>query len=289
MARMGIRLIAIDIDGTLLDSHWGLPEANRKAVSEAIERGIEVVLVTGRRFDFALPIARLLPPQVVLVVNNGALIKSPDGSTHLRRLLPRQVARAVLEATPEFRPGAAVVFDRPRENQVLFEQIDWENPERRGYFERNRSHIAEISPLESCLTEDPIQVMFTGSLEAMREAARRLEALPIRSQFSLALTEYPNRNFSLVDVVHPEASKGSALAEWARRRKISREEILAIGDNLNDREMLEFAGTRVLMGNCVAELRQLGWPVTMTNDEAGVAAAIEAFALSPAGADQRCH
>ncbi len=276
-----MRLIAIDIDGTLLDSRWELPEANRKAIMEAMERGIEVMLVTGRRFDFALPIARLLPPGVVLVVNNGALIKSADGTTHLRRLLPREVAGAVLEALPEFRPGAAVVFDRLHENQVLFEQIDWEDPERRGYFERNRRSIAEVSPLESCLTEDPIQVMFTGPVEPMREAARRLEALPIRGRFSLALTEYENRNFSLVDVVHPEASKGSALVEWARRRKISRAEILAIGDNLNDREMLEFAGTRVLMGNCVPGLRHLGWPVTMTNDDAGVAAAIEAFALHP--------
>lgn len=282
---MPIRLIAIDIDGTLLDSRWELPEANRKAIAEAVARGMEIVLVTGRRFDFALPIARLLAAPVVLVVNNGALIKAVDGTTHLRRLLPRDLARAVLEATPEFRAGAAVMFDRPRENQVIFEQIDWEDAQRREYFERNRSFLAEIAPLESCLTEDPIQVLFTGPVERMRELAGRLNHLPQRDQFSLALTEYAARNFALVDVVHRDASKGSALQEWAARRKISRDEILAIGDNLNDREMLEFAGTRVLMGNCVPELRQLGWPITMTNDEAGVAAAIEAYALCP---DGRC-
>lgn len=280
---MPIRLIAIDIDGTLLNSRWELPEANRKAITEAIARGMEIVLVTGRRFDFALPIARLLAAPVVLVVNNGALIKALDGTTHLRRLLPRELARTVLEATPEFRAGAAVMFDRPRENQVIFEQIDWEDAQRREYFERNRSFLAEIAPLESCLTEDPIQVLFTGPVERMRELACRLNHLPQREQFSLALTEYATRNFALVDVVHRDASKGSALQEWASRRKISRDEILAIGDNLNDRGMLEFAGTRVLMGNCVPELRQLGWPVTMTNDEAGVAAAIEAFALQPDG------
>ncbi|MCL6481588.1 MAG: Cof-type HAD-IIB family hydrolase [Firmicutes bacterium] len=280
---MPIRLIAIDIDGTLLNSRWELPEANREAIGAAVARGVEIVLVTGRRFDFALPIAHLLAVPVVLVVNNGALIKSPDGTTHLRRLLPRALARAVLEATPEFRAGAAVMFDRPRENQVIFEQIDWEDAQRRDYFERNRSFLAEIAPLESCLTEDPIQVLFTGPVERMRELARRLNRLPMRDQFSLALTEYASRNFALVDVVQRSTSKGSALQEWASRRKISRDEILAIGDNLNDREMLEWAGIRVLMGNCVPELRQLGWPVTLTNDEAGVAAAIEAFALHPDG------
>ena len=159
---MAVRLIAIDIDGTLLDSQWRLPEANRRAIAQAIERGIEVALVTGRRFDFARPIAVQLPGPLTLIVNNGALIKLRDGSTHVRHLLPRRVARQVLEATLQFRDGAAVVFDRPRENQVVFERIDWEDPGRKSYFERNREFIAQASPLESCLTEDPIQVMYSG-------------------------------------------------------------------------------------------------------------------------------
>ena len=276
---MAIKLIAIDIDGTLLDSRWQVSEANRKAIAEAIERGIEVVLVTGRRFDFARPIAEQLPDPLTLVVNNGALIKSKDGTTHLRHLLSREVARRVLEATPEFRLGAAVVFDRPREHQVVFEQIDWEDPERKGYFERNREFIAQASPLESCLTEDPIQVMYTGPVERMREVEAILRALPLASEFALAVTEYASRNFGLVDVIHPGCSKGAALAEWAAARGVNREEVMAIGDNLNDREMLEFAGVPVVMGNSVPELKSLGWRETLSNDQSGVAAAIEAYAL----------
>ena len=276
---MAIKLIAIDIDGTLLDSRWQVPEANRRAIAEAIERGIEVVLVTGRRFDFARPIAEQLPDPLNLVVNNGALIKSKDGTTHLRHLLPRDVARRVLEATPEFRLGAAVVFDRPRENQVVFEQIDWEDPERKGYFERNREFIAQASPLETCLTEDPIQVMYTGPVERMREVEAILRALPLASEFALAVTEYASRNFGLVDVIHPGCSKGAALAEWAAARGVKREEVMAIGDNLNDREMLEFAGVPVVMGNSVPKLKSLGWRETLSNDQSGVAAAIEAYAL----------
>src|SRR5713226_4173201 len=152
---MAVRLIAIDIDGTLLDSRWHLPEANRRAIAQAIDCGIEVALVTGRRFDFARPIAEQLPGPLTLIVNNGALIKSRDGSNHVRHLLPRRVARKVLGATPGFRIGAAVVFDRPRENQVIFEQINWEDPGRKSYFERNREFIAQAVPLETCLTEDP--------------------------------------------------------------------------------------------------------------------------------------
>ncbi len=272
-------LIAIDIDGTLLDSRWRLPEANRRAIAQAIERGIEVALVTGRRFDFARPIAEQLPSPLTLIVNNGALIKSRDGTIHLRHLLPRQVARQVLAATPQFREGTAVVFDRPRENQVILEQIDWEDPRRKSYFERNREFIAQVSPLESCLTEDPIQVMYSGPVECMREAAACLRALPWASEFALAVTEYEARDFGLVDVIHPACSKGAALAEWANVRGFAREKVMAIGDNLNDREMLEFAGVPIVMGNSVPGLKALGWRETLSNDQGGVAAAIEAYAL----------
>src|SRR3970040_2095502 len=100
---MAIRLIVIDIVGTLLDSKWQLPDANRKAIAEAAARGIEIALVTGRRFDFALPIAGQLGCPLTLIVNNGALIKTQDGTTHLRHLLPRDTARRVLLATLPFR------------------------------------------------------------------------------------------------------------------------------------------------------------------------------------------
>src|SRR3989442_530923 len=308
---MAIRLVAIDIDGTLLDSRWELPEAKRKAIAEAVGRGIEVALVTGRRFDFALPIAQQLRCRLVLIVNNGALVKSKDGTTHLRHLLPRDIARRALQATPHFREGTAVVFDRLRENQVMFERIDWEDPGRKAYFDRNREFIGQASPLESCLTEDPIQVMYTGPVERMREVEALLRALPLAkqfalavteyesrvddvdqaevaalifrrgSQFALAVTEYESRDFGLIDVIHPACSKGATLAEWAALRGFVREEVMAIGDNFNDREMLEFAGVPVVMGNSVPELKQLGWRVTLSNDQNGVAAAIEAYALVP--------
>jgi HAD superfamily hydrolase (TIGR01484 family) len=76
---MTVRLIALDIDGTLLDSRWQLPEANRAAISEAARRGIEVALVTGRRYDFAMPVARQLDSPLTMIVNNGALIRSKRG------------------------------------------------------------------------------------------------------------------------------------------------------------------------------------------------------------------
>lgn len=272
-------MIAIDIDGTLLDARSHLPEANRDAVARAVASGIEVVLTTGRRYDFAMPIARQLPCPLTMIVNNGALVKSKDGETHLGYRLHRDTARRVLHSLPEFRELASVCFDRPRENQVIYERIDWEDPMRRGYFARNREFLAQLSPLTDCLTEDPIQVMFIGPLARMRTVEAALRALSFEREFSLAVTFYESRDFGLVDVIPPGCSKGATLAEWTRRQCVTREDVMAIGDNLNDREMLEFAGLPIVMGNSVAELKSLGWRETLSNDEAGVAAAIHAYAL----------
>jgi Cof subfamily protein (haloacid dehalogenase superfamily) len=279
---MGIRLIALDIDGTLLDNRSQLPDINRKAVADAAARGIEIALVTGRRYDFAMPIARQIPCPMTMIVNNGAMVKSSDGVTQLLHQLPRDIARGVLEATPKFRDMASVCFDRPRENQLVFERIDWNDPVRRPYFERNREFLGEVYPLMDCLTEDPIQVMFTGSIARIREVQGCLARLPFASQYSTAVTLYEGRDFGFVDVIVPGCSKGATLAGWVRHRGWSRQDVMAIGDNLNDLEMLEYAGLPVVMGNSVPELKLLGWHETLTNDQGGVAAAIEAYALGDA-------
>jgi hypothetical protein len=279
---MAVRLIALDIDGTLLDSRWQLPEANRAAIVEATRRGIEVALVTGRRYDFAMPVAHQLDSALTLIVSNGALIRSKEGSTHLRHLLPKQTAAQVLHLTTEWREGAAVIFDRERENQLMLESLDPDDSVRYAYYSRNLQFIGLARPLESCLTEDPIQVMLSGRIAAMREAEARLRAGDFAGEFRLAVTSYERKDFAMIDVIPAGCSKGSSLAEWAALRGIAREEILAIGDNHNDLEMLSFAGIPVVMGNSVPELKTYGWHETGTNDENGVALAIEQFALREA-------
>lgn len=274
-----VRLIALDIDGTLLDSTSQVPEANRRAIEAAAARGIEIALVTGRRFDFALPIAQQIPCALTMIVNNGAVVKSKDGKTHLRRLLPHQTARAVLSLLPEHRAGAAIVFDRVRENQVIYEKIDWEDPRRGAYFARNREFLANVCPLEDCLVEDPIQLMYSGSVAEMQQVASLLREVPHGLEFSLAMTFYDHRDFGMVDVIRRDCSKGAVLAEWTALRGFAREEVMAIGDNFNDREMLEFAGLPIVMANSVPELKMLGWRQTLSNDEGGVAAAIQQYAL----------
>jgi Cof subfamily protein (haloacid dehalogenase superfamily) len=276
---MAVKLIALDIDGTLLDSRWTLPEANRAAIAEATRRGIEVALVTGRRYDFAMTIALQIGAPLTMIVSNGAIIRTQDGETHLRHLLPRETAARVLEITRPWRHSTGVIFDRPRENQVILEIFATDDPIRSAYYARNKEFIGQAVPLESCLTEDPLQVMLSGKVDSMREVEAVLRAAEAAEGFKVASTVYESRDFSMIDVIHPECSKGAALAEWATLRGLAREEIMAVGDNHNDLEMLSFAGVPVVMGNCVPELRNFGWHETASNDHNGVAAAIELFAL----------
>jgi hydroxymethylpyrimidine pyrophosphatase-like HAD family hydrolase len=114
----------------------------------------------------------------------------------------------------------------------------------------------------------------------MRRLVATLRALPFARDFSVAVAEYVARDFTIVDVIEHSCSKGSSLRQWAEHLGIRREDILAIGDNLNDREMLDFAGQAVVMGNASEELKTLGWPVTLSNDDGGVAAAIEQYVLA---------
>jgi hypothetical protein len=97
--------------------------------------------------------------------------------------------------------------------------------------------------------------------------------------YHVTLTEYAARDFSMVDVLAAGVSKGRTLTAWAAERGFARDELMAVGDNYNDSEMLEAVGRPVVMGNAVPELLEAGYAVTASNDEAGLALAIERFAL----------
>jgi hypothetical protein len=277
---MPVKLIALDIDGTLLNSRWRLTAANRAAIREATLRGIEVALVTGRRYDFALPVAKELDCPITMIVNNGGLIRTSSGETKLRRLLAIEYARAALQIAAQWRAGAAVIFDRPRANQLILEKLDADDSIRYAYYSRNLEYIGVVSPLENSLTEEPLQVMFSGTMAEMNALEYALLASPLVANLKFAATKYAAKDFAMLDILPPGCTKGAALAEWATLRGLQRSEILAVGDNHNDLEMLEYAGIPVVMQNCVPELKQYGWHETHSNDDSGVAAAIERFALN---------
>lgn len=272
-----VRLLAIDIDGTLLDSRGRVPQANLDAIHRAAAGGVRIVIATGRSFHFAMQAIGELPADLTLLVYNGAIARTRSGETLLRRMLPQAMARQVLEATIEWRPDTACVFDRPLAGQLLYDRMDWTHPSRSGFKLRNAAIIQAVARLEDAVSEDPVQVTFNGTVPRMRAIASHLAAHPASPQLEVTLTEYPQRNFSLVDVCGAGVTKGSGLAAVAAQFNIAQADVMAVGDNHNDRAMLEWAGTGVVMGNAEPELKHASFHQTGTNDEAGLAQAIDRF------------
>jgi len=283
-----LRLIAIDIDGTLLNPEFHISETDLATLRRVHAQGIEIILVTGRRHTFALPIAQQLGFDLWLISSNGAITRSLGGETFHRDLLPEPTCRELVGVMQEFRGQTVLTFDSNGPGTIVIERLDKLEGSIQRWLEKNMQYIQFVAPIEKALTTDPVQAMFCGPVADMQRVLQVLGScgLPI----TVLRTEYPGRDLSIVDVLNAGCSKGHALERWLKYRRLTREQVMAIGDNYNDIEMLAFAGHPFIMGNAAKDLRSHGWKVTRSNAESGVAAAIEHMlngtALEPVVVDQ---
>jgi Cof subfamily protein (haloacid dehalogenase superfamily) len=275
MTSLPVQLLALDIDGTLLNPQFQISEDDIRAIRRAREMGVEIVVATGRRHQFALPVACKLGVDLCLISSNGAVTRSLAGERFHRDLLPVEVCRQLCADMDEFRGHLVVTFDKETKGALVLERLDELGASIRRWLETNLQFIDFVVPVENALLEDPVQAMYCGTISRMEQAQRRLEASDIRGRITVLKTEYPERDLCMVDVLNQGCSKGHALRRWAHHRGIAREQVMAIGDNYNDVEMLEFAGVPVIMGNASEELRARDWKITLPNSASGVAAAID--------------
>jgi hypothetical protein len=270
-----IRLLATDIDGTLLNPQFQISEGDLNALQRAHAAGIEIVLVTGRRHTFALPIAKQLGFDLWLISSNGAVTRSLSGETFHRDMMPAETCRKLCGAMQEFRGNTVLTFDKETKGAIVLERMDDLGASIQRWLEKNMEYIEFMVPIEKALVTNPVQAMFCGTMVRISSALRALEQAGMDGLVTVLRTEYPERDLSMIDVLNAGCSKGHALERWAAYRGYRREEVMAVGDNHNDVEMLEFAGHPVIMGNACEELRARGWRVTRGNHECGVAAAVE--------------
>jgi len=280
MLPSSIRLIAIDIDGTLLDPLSQISSPNLDALQRAHAAGVEVILVTGRRHRFALPVAEQLGFDLWIISSNGAVTRSTGGERFHRDLMPQSTALKICRHMREFRNHLVVTFDREGMGAIVCENHERLYGVIQRWMEKNAPYIEYVSPIDKALTEDPIQTMFCGPIALMESAKQQLLQSDFADDITILQTKYDHRDLTIVDILNAGCSKGHALERWAAHRGIDRSEVMAIGDNYNDVEMLTFAGHPVIMGNASDDLKRDGWTITLRNDESGVAAAIEQV-LSP--------
>jgi len=289
---MSIRLLALDLDGTLLNSRGELSDRNLWAIAAAREAGVRVALVTGRRFRDARPLALELGLDVPLISHNGALTKHARTlETVAVALLPQDAAREVLTVGRENGAGALLSDDPHGAGVLVYDHLSDDNEALRRYLTwSHRIHgedaadaVKRVASLEDYLDHSPVHITFSGRVVEITLLEERLKDR-LGETVKLLSTIYQKQDFALLDVLHPDVSKGVGVAAAAAEQGVSRKEVMAIGDNFNDVEMLQYAGTSVLMGNADVLLQDhikdlACCYTTASNDEDGVALAIEQFIL----------
>jgi len=276
-------MIVVDIDGTLLPSPGtAVSRRNCRALLEAEAAGIEIVIATGRHQAYAMPLIDPigLKPETVFITSNGTVTRTMAGERIDRFLLSVETARALC---PALRPFGTTVFtfDHDGPGELVLESIEALNARVSLWVEANRPWIREVRPLERAFDdgEAPVQGMVCGGVEEMRRAEEWLAESELSALIEMHRTEYPSRDLTILDILPPGCSKGAALRRLANQRGLALEDIMAIGDNWNDLEMLEFAGRAVLVKNGAPDLVELArrreWEIAPANDEDGVAQILE--------------
>jgi len=284
-----IKLLALDLDGTLLDSKGAVTDANRAAIRAAEEAGVLVTIATGRRFRDARPVGIELELNAPLVTHNGALLKYAESlETVAASLLDLEATREIVRVGKRFGGNALVSADPHGKGTMLYDIVPDDNIPLQKYLawakflhgDEAEQAVMHVSDLHAALSEhEVIHISFSGPCEPM---SRMLSFLgdELGDAVKILPTIYPKLDFTLIDILPPDASKGTGVEKLAILNNLTPGEVMVIGDNFNDIDMLEFAGTPVVMGNAdTGLLERAEFYKTDTNNNSGVAAAIDRFIL----------
>lgn len=263
------KLVAIDLDGTLLDDNKRIPQKNKDTIKAIISKGIIVTLATGRMFSAAIPFAKELGLKAPIIVDEGSVIRDTvTKETIFNRKIPIDVSKQIIRYSNRKGIHLNVFID-----DNLFVNCDcmW----LKRYMEENKFYYnyVEISNLEDLLSEPPNKLLMVADEKSLDEAQaffsqNRADDLTVvrSSPIFLAFTA-------------PFTSKGSALHFFAHYYNIAMDEVIAIGDGDNDISMIKKAGLGIAMSNGTQNAKLTADYITESNTDDGVAKALEKFIL----------
>lgn len=285
-----IKFLALDLDGTLLNSQGKISDKNKRAIRMAEEKGVLVTIATGRRFRDARPVALEIGFNAPIVTHNGALLKFAESlKTVEYSILNDETVREILRVGKETGGDALLSADPHGKGTLLYDTVSEQNIPLKKYIawaqtlhgdeaEESVRHVSDLYEIVD--STEVVHISFSGACAPMYDMQRILED-ELRGSVNILATIYPNLDFTLLDILPPDASKGIGIEKLALKHGLSHENVMVCGDNFNDLEMLEFAGTPVVMGNAAPELQEReDFYTTLSNDENGVAEAIERFILN---------
>jgi Cof subfamily protein (haloacid dehalogenase superfamily) len=272
---MPYRLLAVDLDGTLMDPNGVLTPAARQAVAAAQDAGLQVVLCTGRRFRTTLPVLRTLELTGCVVVNNGAVVKEiTSGKTLHRDYLPGEIYPDVVALVRQQGPPLVYVDSYPDETDIITEPDGDISPYQADYIERQAAHRCFVEDLAAARRDDVILVSQMADLEVLRPLAERAQQV-LGRRVKTHLLHNKSYGGYILELLSPSSDKWAALAQVAADAGIAPPEIAAIGDDVNDIELVRRAGLGIAMANGAEQTRAAADLVVRSNAEEGVVEAIE--------------
>jgi len=261
------RLLAIDLDGTLLTPQKIITPRTHQALRQAISAGVTIVIATGQTLSVLQNVCAGLPLSAPQIIENGAIIANiHSGDILHERLIPPEHILPVLDELRNF--GLYRAY-----HTLHRVYVDRNTPRARSWYRPPVLPAVEVEDVASLYPLSCIKVVGIGEANTLREKRRELERI---FGEQLYVTQ---SSFDILEFLHPEVSKGNALRIIASDLNIMPEEIVAFGDNHNDIGMLRLAGLGVAMGNAHEEVKAAADYVTRSNAEDGVAVVIEEMIL----------
>jgi Cof subfamily protein (haloacid dehalogenase superfamily) len=276
---MPYHLLALDVDGTILDPEGQLRPSVQRAVAAAQARGLQVVLCTGRRFRSALPVARALHLTLPLIVHNGALIKDLDsGQTLYHCYLSQEVYQQSLALLSQVSSPMLYIDAFHDGIDIITADSDRAHPFQQAYLQDALAYCQMLPNISN----PPLQGVVMMSIMAEES---RLQSFRSNVQTTLGnqvhVNVLANKSYqgSILEVLHPSVSKWQALHQFASRQGIAASQIIAVGDDANDLEMIRHAGLGIAMGNAIEAVKAVADYITLSNADEGLAHALHHVVL----------
>ena len=271
------RLIALDIDGTLLNSRGRLTDATVAAVQHAANRGVYVTVCTGRSLWSAVSVVQRLSLNAPYVLNNGALIYDvPFNRARYIQHLPKQLAKRSVKLFRSLGLHPIVYGPLPEVQYFYYDALDPDNNSFKDYATKNVDRVHMVDDVSNFILQDVTCVSCDDHIERIKATESYIKQQLPGTTITLEISPWDQR-YCHVTVMPAGVNKGNGLRQLSLLLGIELAEVIAIGDNLNDLEMLTVAGLGVAMGNGTPEVKEQANYITTSVDEEGVARVIERY------------